>query len=202
MKFTAAERLILVEQFEILSLLKPSEAAHYHAMSEILRRGYEGLYPIVAGEVTEPPMSVHECKQVADTLEMFRVMRASYRRLEDKTGIDERELRFAGFDAVAEPRQFHLAKLLLDVQARFADLRGDASDHDGPPGNLETYRKMLATFRWYWDPREDDVYLTRDALLDVLGAVGQAPEPPHDSRSEQHATGGRAASLAAGPGGA
>ena len=58
---------------------------------------------------------------------------------------------------MAEPRQFHLAKLLLDVQARFADLRADASGHDGPPGNLETYRRMLATFRWYWDPREDDV---------------------------------------------
>ena len=197
MKFTAAERLILVKQFEILSLLKPSDAARYDAMSEVLRQGYEGLYPMVACEVNEPPMPAHECKQVADTLEMFRVMQASYQRLEDKAGIDERGLRFAGFDAVTEPRQFHLARLLLDVQGKFADLQEDAPGHNGAPERLETYRRMLARFRWYWDPRESDAYLTRDELLDVLGAAVQAPEASHEDLSRLHSKDDRWAPPAA-----
>lgn len=180
MKLTPAERLLLVNQCRILSALTPSDAVRYNVIEEVLRQGYEGLYPLIARELREPPMSVAECRQVIETLEMFRVLQMSYRRLDDRTGIDQRGLRFMGFDPDDEPRQHELADFLLRVDDRFAELRSQASAGDRLPGRVETYRPMLSRFRWHWDPRTPDECLTREGLLEVLGGAAAPSQSAGD----------------------
>lgn len=178
MKLTPAERLLLINQYRILAELRPSDATRHLAVVEVLQRGYEGLYPAVFSDLADPPMSPGECKPVIETLEMFRVLSESYRRLGPDVEIDPRAVTFAGFDAVEEPRQHHLASLLMRTEERFQSL-GRQQQLDGlAPPRLETYRRMLSRFRWYWDPREPDVWLTRDQIMEVL----EAADPEGSSR--------------------
>jgi hypothetical protein len=177
MKLTPAERLLLINQYRILAELRPSEAASHAVAIEVLERGYEGLYPRVFGDLSDPPMSPGECRPVIETLEMFRVLQASCSQLGRDVEIDPRAVTFAGFDAAEEPRQHHLASLLMRTEERFRALGRQRLDGIVPAG-LETYRRMLSRFRWYWDPREPDALLTRDQVADVLAAASSEDSRP------------------------
>lgn len=171
-KLTPTERLLLINQYRILAELKPSEAARHAVAIEVLERGYEGLYPRVFGDLSDPPMSPGECKPVIETLQMFRVLQASCRRLGHDIAIDGRALTFGGFDAAEESRPHRLADFLIRTDERFQALgRQEGTDAGVEPGRFDMYRRMLSRFRWYWDPREPDALLTRDQIADVLAAA-------------------------------
>jgi uncharacterized protein YfbU (UPF0304 family) len=96
MELTLKERLFLANQFKILEQLIPAESRDYERARKILERGYSFEYHDLFGGFSEEGLSIEQCKEVMDILDVYRMMRYSYRNLPDKTGIDERRLQFLG----------------------------------------------------------------------------------------------------------
>lgn len=75
MKLTKTERLILANQFKILSLLDKDEKEHYERMEEIILKGYEALYDEMTMSLSEG-VSTEESEFVYDVLDMHLAIRA------------------------------------------------------------------------------------------------------------------------------
>lgn len=97
MKLTDAERWILSNQHAILAKLDPNESERYEKIREALDNGYE-LHYRPENITTNPDeiMTEEECREVLDILTMFQVLRQSFERLADKSGIEEGAVRFDG----------------------------------------------------------------------------------------------------------
>ena len=72
LKLTPVERLILANQYRILSALNEKEARHYGYPNRIpiLESGFEDHYHEIFGSIAEPP-SAEVCAEVADILNLF-----------------------------------------------------------------------------------------------------------------------------------
>lgn len=165
MKYTKTERLILSNQLKILSLLKCNDYTEetYKAHIQALEDGYEYEYDEVAQHISDP-MSEEDCREVYDILQMFRMLSLSYSKLTDKSGIDEKQVKFNGFDGNYETSQYGYCMFIIDVKGRFdkSMLTGELNSH---APRLKYYREMLK--RWSSLGKPGDV-LTRDQILKVI----------------------------------
>ena len=93
-KLTDVERLILANQYEILSKL--SDDKTYAKWAETLRGGYEWLYSQYFDHLS--PNLQREAEHVLAIPGIYSDLRDSYAQLPDKTGIDPRQIEFPGFD--------------------------------------------------------------------------------------------------------
>ncbi len=108
MKLTDAERLILANQYEILSILKSDE--FLKEISDNLRDGYEWIYS--QNLHISPILSKQNVEHVIRILGIYGDMKASYEKLSDKSGIDESSLTFPGFDGNNEAELLAFAEAL------------------------------------------------------------------------------------------
>ena len=147
MKLTRTERLILSNQYRILEGLYPKEAREHQRARVSLEEGYEQEYIFLAEHVREDVMTVEECKELYEILEMHRAMKFSYRELSDKSGITEGDVDFAGFDGNDAVEGKYLSYVRYVSEARkYEELeRGDDFNSHSP--ELDRYRKMLAAWR-------------------------------------------------------
>jgi uncharacterized protein YfbU (UPF0304 family) len=161
MKLSMAERLILANQYRILSALEPKESAHLQAV-EILQRGYRGFYNELIGWFDPDEMTEDECAEVIDILSMFRLLNYSYRKLEDTAGIDAEKIRFKGFDANEEPKQYSLLVFMVEQQRKWGELKSTELNSHWPV--LNGYRRMV--HRWEQNAKASE--LTKAQILSII----------------------------------
>lgn len=166
MKFTRTERLILSNQYRILEALYPDEARDFAAAGEALTRGYELHYVWIAEHVYEDVMTEEECREVLDILQMYDYLKIAYDDLADKSGIDERRLRFGGFDGNSEGKQVGYARYFCTHDGpRYQNLdKGDDFNSHCP--SLDRHRRMLAE----WMRSADRLNLAKDDILRITTA--------------------------------
>lgn len=97
MEMTNAQRLILSNQYFLMSQMDPNNANKYKRLQTIVERGYELQMRELNKEfgcLTEA-----ECREVIDILEMYHAMQESHKMLADCDGkeVDQRRLQFLGF---------------------------------------------------------------------------------------------------------
>lgn len=108
---------MLSNQYRILEKLYPEEAEHHARAREVLEDGYELNYDWIAEHIAERPMSEDECKEDLDILDMFSALERSYARFAEKpAGVDERDVRFHGFDGNHETEQLGYASFLIEKE--------------------------------------------------------------------------------------
>lgn len=167
MQLDQYQRTVLANQHRILAMLAKGEDQTWHEQrAEVFENGYEGEYHLVDKDV----LSLEESTYVGDVLSMFRVLKSSYRELADKEGIDERDIRFLGFD-LNDPME---GRLVGYVRYLWRDDRFTESATDGDQGNSHTamrhhYRAMLAVWR-----ATEQRPLTREHILRIVMAGRQA----------------------------
>ncbi|MDE1224013.1 YfbU family protein [Vibrio aestuarianus] len=147
MEMTNAQRLILSNQYFLMSQMDPNNANKYKRLQTIVERGYELQMRELNKEfgcLTEA-----ECREVIDILEMYHAMQESHKMLSDCDGkeVDQRRLQFLGFDIAREAQLVHYVRFLLDSEGLYTQF--DKADHhfNSQMPMLDKYRRMLTTWR-------------------------------------------------------
>ncbi|MBI5217218.1 MAG: YfbU family protein [Ignavibacteriae bacterium] len=165
MKLTLTERLILANQYLILEALYPQEADYYIKAREAIEYGYELEYDNLSENLNKGNnvMTKEECLEVIDILTMFDTLKISFERLSDKSGIEQSQIEFLGFDGNNEIKQMAYAQYFCTgTIPRFTNLnRGDNFNSHMP--TLSRYRAML--IEWKKLPRDRN--LTKDEILKI-----------------------------------
>jgi uncharacterized protein len=166
MELTMKDRLIIANQLKILERLCPEDADYYTQHRKAIEGGYKLHYSWLV-EHFSMEMSMEECKEVLDILDMYRAITFSYKKLENKTGIDESRVRFRGFDGNNEGKQHSYALYFIVDLGRFEELRNNKgyTDFNSHMPVLEKYRRMLQLWQSYDNKQE----LNRAQLLELIG---------------------------------
>jgi uncharacterized protein YfbU (UPF0304 family) len=139
------DRLILENQYEILSKLDKANGDSYAELAENLRSGHEWLYRQVLEMSLSENLAEKESNYVLRILGIYGDLYSSYEKLEYKSGIEAREVVFPGFDGNNEIE-------FLSFTGAFAKARkftntlgkdGNTSSHMPTTGR---YRRMIE--RW------------------------------------------------------
>jgi uncharacterized protein len=165
MNLTRVERMILANQCRILEKLYPEDG--YAEVREVLENGYELHYNWIAERVYEETLSEDRCKEILDILSMFEALKFSYEKLTDKSGIDEHDIRFRGFDGNNEPTEHSYAQFFCKSRRAFGEIvKGEVPNSHSP--SLDIYRRMLRVWR---DVRKlDDLILSKEEIIQITEA--------------------------------
>ena len=138
------ERLLLINQYEILSLLQEKHAPEHRLMIKKLERGYTQRLFIEQYVSDDLPDGID--RFVFEVLEMFRAMTFGFRSLSDKQGIDEKELEFPGFDGNYETEYMSYTQYLLDDECLYAELHRKGGYNSHHP-TLDKFGRMLDAWK-------------------------------------------------------
>jgi uncharacterized protein len=112
-------------------------------------------------------MTAEQSREVIDILDMHRALRFAYSHLEDKSAIDDKDLRFSGFDGNLEGEYLSYTRYICleHGHEKWREL------HDGKIANsharmLGIYRRMLK--QWY--SCEDKYRLTKKDVCSIISA--------------------------------
>jgi len=142
--------LILSNQLKILERLYPEEADAYANQRKAVEEGYSFHYPSLMDHIYNE-MTVEECREVLDILQMFSTIKISFEDLDDKSDIKENRIRFAGFDGNNETRQMIYARYFIVDLERYDELRSGSqySDYNSHSPSIDRYRRMLKVWEEY-----------------------------------------------------
>ncbi|OEE99961.1 hypothetical protein A136_17460 [Vibrio crassostreae 9ZC13] len=147
MEMTNAQRLILSNQYYLMSQMDPENSAKYQRLQTIVERGYELQMRELNKEfgcLTEA-----ECREIIDIMEMYHAMQESNKMLaeQESAEVDQRRLQFLGFDIASEAQIVHYVRFLVDSEGLYPQF--DKADHhfNSQMPMLEKYRRMLTTWR-------------------------------------------------------
>ncbi|MDG3088392.1 YfbU family protein [Vibrio hannami] len=147
MEMTNAQRLILSNQYYLMSQLNPDNATKYRRLQTIVERGYSLQMRELDkqfGELTE-----EECREIINIMEMYHAMQESNRMLseEERGKVDQRRLQFLGFDIASESQLVHYVRFLVDSEGLYPQF--DKADHhfNAQMPMLDKYRRMLTTWK-------------------------------------------------------
>jgi uncharacterized protein YfbU (UPF0304 family) len=160
------ERLLLMNQYHILSLLDQSNADHYDKLRDALENGYAASYQEDLFAGIFDGLSVEECALVLEAMDMYLALQRSYEALNAKTEIEEGRTRFPGFDSNYEPAQVGYARFVVEKEGHFSDLKPASEDFVSHTPMLDQYRRMLDV----WKLSGNRYDLTRDDISAILGA--------------------------------
>jgi uncharacterized protein len=166
---------LLSNQYSILAKLDPDQSDYYDKIRDALESGYESHY--TPEHITTSPsaiMTEEECREVVDILAMFQVLRQSFDRLPDKSGIDEGDVRFGGFDGNNETKQMAYTRYFCGRPGdrRFED-DVDLNNLNSHAERLPHYQAMLREYNRIKDakPRDlsmDGYLFTKDEIAAVV----------------------------------
>lgn len=161
MELSEKERLMLSNQYRILSLLTndEEESQNYENLSTIYLEGYTRDYDY--NDEIQEELSPEECKFVVDVISMYDKLQTSWNNLDEheKSSLDIEEVKFNGFDLndPVEVRYYGYAKFLIDDMGKWSRFKEEALKENsfnshgfGPdPSRLA---KMLEVFKQTNDP--------------------------------------------------
>jgi uncharacterized protein len=166
MELNKFERLLLMNQYRILSLLDQSNADHYDKLRDALENGYVASYQddLFAGMLDG--LSVEQSAFVLEVMSMYDALQRSYDALDDKQGIEEERTKFPGFDSDYERAHLGYARFVVEREGRFSRLKSHSPDFIGHTPMLDQYRRMTDL----WKLSGNRYELTRDDITAILGA--------------------------------
>jgi uncharacterized protein YfbU (UPF0304 family) len=174
-RLTHVQRAILYNQYRILSQLSPNMRSYYSEKMQIVRRGfirdYDEAIDCVCDDRYSIPKDVSD--EAIEILEVYVALARGVEALDDTSGIDQDDLRFAGFynqDWAEHRYEVYLAWYIEHAHAdgRFEEL--DISESLGlgsPVPRLPMYRAMMAEWVKMGKPMWG---LTREQMLSILEA--------------------------------
>ena len=178
MQLSYMERVMLSNQYKILSLLDTSNADHYDKVREALEYGYESYYEEAFNrEVYEDVLSSEESLLVIDAMDMYWAMQISYANLGDDASIERERLDFPGFDGNHETRLYTYSRFVVEKEERFGSLKleKDRRAVEGqPPALLDRYNSHMPMADIYhhrvdfWKSLPKRYELSEQEIRDIL----------------------------------
>ncbi len=154
MDLTKKERLILSLQLRVLEKLYPEEEQDFAIQRRALEDGYALHYEWMTNQFSDE-LSVEQCREVLEILDMFRALTFSFARAEENNhelrNLRRQDIKFRGFDGNNETAHMgYVQYFILDLK-RFQELVGEGGfdDFNSHQPMLDTYREMLGVWRQY-----------------------------------------------------
>lgn len=164
MQLDLKDRLMLANQYRILSFLDKDSKSYYNKLIQILERGYEGLYSELTLSFTEP-MNRSEITFVMDVLDLHSAIGLYVSLHEDDKEVKEhRCATFLGFAGNQETNYLGLTRYFINIEGKWSDLKEGGRDFNSHMPMLDHYKKMLIKWGELGRPYE----LTREQALAVL----------------------------------
>jgi|SRR5208282_4267186 uncharacterized protein YfbU (UPF0304 family) len=161
MKMTDVERVLLLNQYAILSRLSSNEheKSDYDLMISALSSGYDDDFEQMFSHIPEP-FAIEIMNEVREILEMFRALGPR------EGGRIPAAAHFIGFDGNDEGEHYGYATFLLEERELWVESHRD--DYNTHCPVLPEYREMLKE----WKDSPDKFNLTAE---DVKRIVAKAP---------------------------
>ena len=158
MEMTNAQRLILSNQYKMMTMLDPANAERYRRLQTIIERGYGLQMRELDREFGE--LKEETCRTIIDIMEMYHALHVSWSNLQDQQSIDERRVTFLGFDAATEARYLGYVRFMVNVE--------DAGTHgfNAQTPMWEKYQRMLNV--WHACPRQ--YHLSANEINQIINA--------------------------------
>jgi uncharacterized protein YfbU (UPF0304 family) len=144
MELNAKERLAFIYQLRILEKLYSDDENHYAKKRTALECGFTLDY--ITDELDlDDELSVNDCKEVLDILDMYTAITLSIKNLkENKEELENHHYaKFQGFDGNHEPKLFSYTKYRIKDLDQYKELQKIKTDFNSHSRMLEQYRKML-----------------------------------------------------------
>jgi uncharacterized protein YfbU (UPF0304 family) len=147
MEMTNAQRLILSNQYYLMSKLTPENQAKYERLQTIVERGYGLQMRELDKEFGK--ISEQECREVIDSMEMYHAMQESFKMLNanDQAQVDQRRLQFLGFDIASEAQLVNYVRFLTESEGLYPHFEKADHHFNSQIAMLDKYRRMLTTWR-------------------------------------------------------
>jgi len=162
MKLTQIERQMLYNQYQILSILCPDEQDYYEKKMTILQKGYELRYEDGVIDVYDEEVSESDCLFVYDVLDMYSSLFFSYQKLDDKSGVSEKDVVFGGFDGNNETKLYSFVNFLLKDDGRWGEFKDVYTNSHGQ--RVNRYREMLSVYKGM--KKHSD--LSKDEIISII----------------------------------
>lgn len=161
-ELTDKDRLFLANQHEILAHLDTDNSEYHLKLAEQLKNGHKWLYEQSFDSFDEN-LSDENANLVLDILQVYEMIQDAYDSLEDKTGIDESEVKFPGFDGNNETEFMGFVDS-LERDNRFTDVikKGHRNSHSQ---KVRRYESMINKWEEFGKPYS----LTKEQLFEILG---------------------------------
>jgi uncharacterized protein YfbU (UPF0304 family) len=153
---------MLANQYEILSELRSDSS--YAELAENLRDGHEWLYSQHFDYIS-PVLSESQVEHVLAILGIYGDMRSSFDELSDKSGIEESQLTFPGFDGNNEAELLSFAGALRKAR-RFETTLGKRELNSHMP-TTATYQRMIEKWRELGSPNYP---YNKQTIVEILAA--------------------------------
>jgi len=158
------QRLHFANQFRIMELVDPSEAQYYERHRHALERGFALHYPWMLEHYYEE-LGAAACKEVLDTLDMYRALTFSARKLDGDDAKPRDELRFRGYDGNNETAQKGYTHYFIEELDRYGELTygREHPDFNSHRPMVPTYRRMLEV----WRSHDRSFELTEEQIAEI-----------------------------------
>ncbi|CAM3740677.1 YfbU family protein [Vibrio aquimaris] len=146
MEMTNAQRLILSNQYQLMSQLDPENKAKYSRLRNIVERGY--ALHLRELDKNFGVLDEVECRKTIDVMEMFHAMQESYKGLtqEAQNKIEPRRLTFLGFDMATESEYVHYVRFLVSSEGAYPSF-DQTHQFNAQMPMLDKYHRMLDVWR-------------------------------------------------------
>ena len=164
MEMTHAQRLILSNQYKLMTMMDPENAERYSRLQIIVERGY-GLQ---MRELDSQFGALKEttCRAIIDIMEMFHALQVSWANLKDNQNIDELRVTFLGFDAVRESEILNYVRFLVSSEKRYPHFTPGADNFNAQTPMWDKYIRMLTI--WHACPRQ--YHLSANEITQIINA--------------------------------
>lgn len=164
MEMTNAQRLILSNQYQMMTLLDPDNAERYRRQQTIIERGYGLQMRELDREFGELKEAV--CRVIIDIMEMHHALHVSWTNLKETASLEERRLAFLGFDAATEARYLGYVRFMVNVEGRYTHFDSGTHGFNAQTPMWEKYQRMLTV--WHTCPRQ--YHLSANEIAQIINA--------------------------------
>lgn len=164
MDMSHAQRLILSNQYQLMAMLDPENAARHRRYQTIVERGYGFQLRELDNEFSQLPEA--ECRTLVAMMEMYHALHVSWTNLKEPQTVDTRRLVFLGFDAATEGRYLGYVRFLVNVEGRYGHFSAGSHDFNAQVPMWEKYQRMLTV--WHNCPRQ--YHLSANEIAQVINA--------------------------------
>lgn len=145
MEMTNAQRLILSNQYKMMTMLDPDSADRYRRLQTIIERGFGLQMRELDRDFGE--LSENTCRTIIDVMEMYHALQVSHSNMADPQGIDERRVQFLGFDAATEARYLSYVRFMVNTEGRYTHFDSGTHGFNSQTPMWDKYVRMLGIWR-------------------------------------------------------
>ncbi|HCC79694.1 MAG: hypothetical protein A2X25_08965 [Chloroflexi bacterium GWB2_49_20] len=168
MELTKKDRLMLINQYEILKVLDNDNKKFYDELIEILKNGFEMFYSNIVEWLSED-MSHDAGQLVLDILSIYRGIETYKRNNPSDDEIANHYWGyFKGFDGNNEYAYRNFTLFLIEIQEKFTEqniYKAKTDSFNSHGITLDKYKNMIEQ----WNNIEKDIS-TRENILSILEA--------------------------------